>query len=44
MFLELAPIVPDIVLKDIIKIAHPELLPGYDPYFLEPLDPIATGN
>lgn len=44
MFLELAPLMPDIVLKDIIKIAHPALLPGYDTYFLEPLDPFASGN
>lgn len=38
LFLELAPIMPDIVLKDIIKIAHPALLPEYDTFFLEPLD------
>ncbi len=38
LFLELAPIMPDIVLKDIIKIAHPALLPDYQTYFLEPLD------
>ena len=28
---------PDLVLKDIIKICHPELLPEYTPYFFKPL-------
>ena len=28
---------PDLVLKDIIKICHPELLPEYKPYFFKPL-------
>lgn len=37
LYYELAPIQPHIVLKDIIKIAHPELLPNYVPYFLEKL-------
>lgn len=37
LYYELAPVQPHIVLKDIIKITHPELLPNYTPYFLEPL-------
>ena len=37
LYYELAPIQPHIVLMDIIKIAHPELLPNYTPYFLEQL-------
>jgi len=37
VYYELAPIQPHIVLKDIMKIAHPELLPNYVPYFLEKL-------
>ncbi len=37
IYYELAPIQPHIVLKDIIKVVHPELLPGYQPYFLEKL-------
>lgn len=37
LYYELAPIQPHIVLKDIIKIAHPEILPDYVPYFLEKL-------
>jgi iron complex transport system substrate-binding protein len=37
LYYELAPIQPHIVLKDIIKITHPELLPNYVPYFLEKL-------
>lgn len=28
---------PDLVLKDIIKVCHPELLPDYQPYFFKPL-------
>jgi len=38
LYYELAPIKPHIVLKDIIKVAHPELLPGYQPFFLEKLN------
>ena len=38
LFYERAPIQPHIVLKDLIKTAHPELLPGYQPFFLKPLD------
>ncbi|SDB24257.1 iron complex transport system substrate-binding protein [Flavobacteriaceae bacterium MAR_2010_188] len=29
---------PDLVLKDIVKIAHPNLLPNYTPYFFQALD------
>lgn len=32
-FLELGYLRPDIILKDLVKIAHPELLPGYELYF-----------
>jgi len=28
---------PDLVLKDLIKICHPELLPNYNPHFFKPL-------
>ncbi len=37
-FFELGPVQPHVVLKDIIKIAHPELLPNYTPYFFSDLD------
>jgi iron complex transport system substrate-binding protein len=37
LFYELAPNRPDIVLKDILKIVHPELLPDYQLYFFEQL-------
>ena len=37
LYYELAPNRPDIVLKDIVKILHPELLPGYEPFFFEKL-------
>jgi iron complex transport system substrate-binding protein len=37
-FFELGPIQPHVVLKDIIKIAHPELLPNYSPYFFKELN------
>lgn len=37
LYYELAPNRPDIVLKDIVKILHPELLVGYEPYFFEKL-------
>jgi len=37
LFYELAPNRPDLVLKDILKIIHPELLPKYQPYFFERL-------
>lgn len=37
LYYELAPNRPEIVLKDLVKILHPELLPGYQPYFFEKL-------
>ncbi|MBC7494257.1 MAG: ABC transporter substrate-binding protein [Flavobacterium sp.] len=37
LYYELAPNRPDIVLKDMVKILHPELLPGYVPYFFSKL-------
>ena len=37
LYYELAPNRPDIVLKDIVKILHPELLRGYKPFFFEKL-------
>jgi iron complex transport system substrate-binding protein len=37
LYYELAPIQPDVVLKDIIKISHPELLKEYTPFYLENL-------
>lgn len=37
MYYELAPTRPDMVLKDIIKAAHPEILPDYNPYFFKQL-------
>ncbi|WP_121666700.1 ABC transporter substrate-binding protein [Mesonia aquimarina] len=38
LFYELAPNRPDLVLKDLIKIFHPELLENYQPTFFKPLD------
>jgi iron complex transport system substrate-binding protein len=37
LYYELAPNRPDLVLKDIVKIIHPELLPGYKLFFFEKL-------
>ena len=37
-FLELGYLRPDIILKDLLKIAHPELLPDYQLYFHEKLE------
>jgi len=37
LYFELAPSRPDLVLKDLIKIAHPELLPDYTFTFFEKL-------
>jgi iron complex transport system substrate-binding protein len=37
LYYELAPNRPDIVLKDIVKIMHPELFPNYELYFFEKL-------
>jgi len=38
LYYELAPTQPHIVLKDIIKATHPELLPEYTPFFLKKLN------
>lgn len=37
LYFELGPIRPDIILKDIIKITHPELLPDHKLFFFEKL-------
>lgn len=37
LYYELGTARPDLVLKDIIKICHPELLDNYTPYFFKPL-------
>lgn len=37
LYYELGMARPDLVLKDIIKICHPEVLPNYTPYFFKPL-------
>ena len=37
-FLELGYLRPDIILNDIVKIAHPELLPEYELYFHKRLE------
>lgn len=37
VFYELAPQRPDLVLKDLIAILHPELLPDHEPRFFKPL-------
>ena len=37
LYYELAPNRPDIVLKDMVKILHPELLIGYEPFFFKKL-------
>lgn len=37
-YYELAPNRPDLVLKDLIHILHPGLLPEHEPYFFKPLD------
>jgi iron complex transport system substrate-binding protein len=38
VYFELASARPDLVLKDLIKIFHPELLPNYQPFFLQKLE------
>ena len=38
IYYELAPNRPDLVIKDVLKILHPELLPNYKPYFFEKLN------
>jgi len=37
-YFEFGPLRPHIVLKDLIKVVHPELLPTYEPYFLQRLE------
>ena len=37
LYYELAHNRPDLVLKDLVKILHPELLPSYEPFFFEKL-------
>ena len=37
LYYELAPNRPDLVLKDLVKILHPELLDNYKPFFFEKL-------
>jgi len=37
LYYELGTARPDLVLKDIIKICHPELLENYSPFFFKPL-------
>ena len=38
LFYELGPNRPDLILKDLVKALHPELLEDYTPTFLKPLD------
>ncbi len=38
LYFELAPVQPHIVLQDLIKITHPEVLPMYEPFFLEKVE------
>lgn len=38
LYYELGPLRPDIILKDIIKIAHPELLKDYEPFFYKVIE------
>jgi len=38
VYYELGPMRPDLILKDIIQIAHPELLTNYEPYFFQKLN------
>jgi iron complex transport system substrate-binding protein len=37
LYYELGPNRPDLVLKDLIHIFHPELLPDHEPFFFKPL-------
>lgn len=43
-YFELGYIRPDIVLKDLVKILHPELLPDYEPYFYKKLNRADKSN
>jgi iron complex transport system substrate-binding protein len=38
LYYELGPNRPDVVLKDLVKILHPELLIGYEPFFFKKLN------
>ncbi|WP_238934857.1 ABC transporter substrate-binding protein [Aurantibacter crassamenti] len=38
LYFELAPNRPDLVLKDLVHIFHPDLLPNHNPFFFKPLD------
>lgn len=38
LYYELAPNRPDLVLKDLVHIFHPILLPDHEPFFFKPLD------
>lgn len=38
IYYELAPSRPDLVLQDLVKILHPDLLPDYELYFFRPLE------
>ncbi len=38
IFYEMAPVRPDLVLKDLISIFHPDLLPEYETTFYKPLE------
>ncbi len=38
LYYELGPLRPDLILKDIIHIAHPEVLPHYENFFFKRLD------
>lgn len=38
LYFEIGPLRPDLILKDILKITHPELLPEYQPFFFERLE------
>ncbi len=38
LYYELGPMCPDLILKDIIQIAHPELLQDHKPYFFKKLN------
>jgi iron complex transport system substrate-binding protein len=37
-YFELGYVRPDLILKDLIKILHPELLPEYELYFYQKLE------
>ncbi|MEP0265513.1 ABC transporter substrate-binding protein [Dokdonia sp.] len=38
LYFELGPLRPDLILKDIISIAHPEILTNYEPFFFKRLE------